>query len=206
MNVLRDSSEGWRHCHAVVRPALRLAPSTYLQDLQDRLAADGVQVAVIRRDTATLFDWVVRLLARQGIGNHAAEVFLARHGGPTFAKIAELMETNALCPRLCCHWTFAGCHYRRSTGSCSTPHHRVGCPVTLIPARKGARRRGGHRPLAVHSRRLRRRPCRVDRQSPCRRGCRQRRVGAVSRHARGATGATDQHRRHRVEGLVDDPR
>ena len=41
-------------------------------------------------------------------------------------------------PRLRCWWSFEGCGYRRSTGSCNTPHHRLGCPITLIPARKGA--------------------------------------------------------------------
>ena len=42
------------------------------------------------------------------------------------------------CPRLRNYWTYASCGYRRSTGTCNTLHHLVGCPVAEIPARKGA--------------------------------------------------------------------
>ena len=134
-NALPDVFHG---CIRKVRPALLLAPGDYLGDVCQRLDETGVRQAVHDRDSGKLFDWIIRSLARQGISNHAAEVFLTRNGSPAFAEITNLVTSDARCPRLRCYWTFAGCGYRRSTGTCNTPHHRIGCPVTLIPARKGA--------------------------------------------------------------------
>ena len=99
------------------------------------LAPSGV---FLGRPTANgPFTWIVRLLARQGISNRAAEVFLDRRGSPTFAEIADLMDEGR-CSRLLSYWSFADCGYRRNSGTCGTPHNQPGCPVTVIPARKGA--------------------------------------------------------------------
>ena len=130
--------DAWERCIEVLRPALVLAPRSYLGELRERLADAGVIAAVASRDTPVIFDWIVRLLARQGISNHAAEVFLERNGSPTFLDIADHMSKDARCSRLRCHWSFESCGYRRLTSSCRTPHQQVGCPVTVIPARKGA--------------------------------------------------------------------
>lgn len=133
-----ESREAWRHCLAVVRPALLLAPQSYLRNVCDRLSADGIQAAVARHDTPVIFDWIVRLLARQGISNSAAEAFLERNGSPTSADIEERMAHSAFCPRLRSYWQFESCAFRRSAATCNSPHHLVDCPVATIPARKGA--------------------------------------------------------------------
>ena len=138
MIELSELPEAWLRCMEAIRPALVLAPRSYLGNVKERLAEAGVIAAVASRDTPVIFDWIVRLLARQGISNHAAEVFLERNGSPTFLDIADHMSKDARCSRLRCHWSFEGCGYRHSTGFCSTPHHQLGCPVTVIPARKGA--------------------------------------------------------------------
>lgn len=91
MIELNELPEAWRHCLQVVRPALLLAPPTYLQDLQDCLAADGIQAAVDRQDSAAAYNWIVRLLARQGISNAAAEAFAEQNGSPTWEDISERM-------------------------------------------------------------------------------------------------------------------
>lgn len=137
MALSKASAEEIEKCIRVLRPALLLAPRKYLDDLRQRLADEGTASAVRRRDSAALFDWIVRLLARQGISNQAAEAFLARKGSPTLEQIAGLMSSEARCPRLQSYWHFEDCGYRRSTGTCNTPHHLVGCPVAAIPARKG---------------------------------------------------------------------
>ena len=98
----------------------------------------GIQAAVARHDTPVLFDWIVRLLARQGISNAAAEGYVERHGSPTSADIDQRMAGSAFCARLRSYWHFAACGFRRSTARCNTPHHLVDCPVATIPARKGA--------------------------------------------------------------------
>ena len=131
-------ADAWQHALGVTRPALLLAPVTFLGDIQDRLGTAGVSAAVAARDPAPLFDWVVSLIARQGISNHAAEVFANRHGSPAWVEVITRMAGDARCARLRSRWHFEDCGYRRSTTTCSTPHHLLTCPVAEIPARKGA--------------------------------------------------------------------
>lgn len=130
------SPDALRYCLAVIRPALLLAPSNFLHDVRDRLTAAGITAAVAARNTPLLFDWLVTLLARQGISNHAAELYVARRGSPRWADLAGGVA-GAHCPRLRSWWSFAGCGYRRDARSCAIPHHVTGCPVPALPARKG---------------------------------------------------------------------
>ena len=60
------------------------------------------------------------------------------HGSPTHADIGRLLMDHARCPRLRSYWSFVGCGYRRTTGTCGSPHHQIGCPVTVLPSRKGS--------------------------------------------------------------------
>lgn len=138
MPLSTESPDAWSKCLAVVRPVLLLAPTNFLSDISDRLAADGIQAAVDRHDTPVLFDWIVRLLARQGISNTAAESFIETHGSPHWLDVARTMSVAARCPRLRSHWHFADCGFRRSSQTCNTPHHQLGCPVPALPARKGS--------------------------------------------------------------------
>ena len=133
-----DSPEARLHCLAVIRPALLLAPANYLGDVRERLDAYGIQDAVASHDTAVLFDWFVELLARQGVSNHAAEVFIARNGSSRWSDFTRRLARRERCPRLTSYWSFSDCGFRRSSQTCNTPHHRVGCTVPTIPARKGA--------------------------------------------------------------------
>ena len=126
------------HCLNVVRPAMLLAPANFLGEVRDRLTEAGVMAAVTAHDTAVIYNWLVRLLARQGISNRAAEVYATHRGSPTYASIERHVRQSARCPRLRGYWTYADCGYRRSTGTCNTPHHLVGCLVPTLPARKGA--------------------------------------------------------------------
>ena len=47
--------QAWKHLRAVTRPALTLAPSTYLDEIRANVAADGIPDAVARHDTPWLF-------------------------------------------------------------------------------------------------------------------------------------------------------
>jgi hypothetical protein len=138
MTWSRISPEAWKRCHDVMRPALLLAPTTFLQDVQTRLDASGVRTAIALGQTSGVYNWIVRMLARQGIANAAAEGFVRRAGSPTWLDVSERLAKSSSCPRLRSYWSFADCGYRRAAGTCNTPRHINGCPVTAIPARKGA--------------------------------------------------------------------
>ena len=132
------SQEAWNHCLQVVRPALLLAPTRYLEDIRVRLSADGIQQAVARHDTATIFDWIIQLINRQGISNSAAIAFAASHGGARWQDVHAALADRPFCPKLKSWWHFEDCGYRKEAGSCSRADLLPLCPLPRVPARKGA--------------------------------------------------------------------
>ena len=132
-----ESPAAWAHCLAVVRPALLLAPRTYLQDVVERLAAEGIQAAVALRDTATLFGWIVRLIDRQGISNAAAIGFAERHGSARWQDVDAALAHAPRCPKLRSYWHFHDCGYRKGARTCARPEQLEGCVLPRLPARKG---------------------------------------------------------------------
>ena len=127
----------WAHVVAVIRPALLLASASFLDDIASRLREAGIQDAITRRDTAPVFDWLISLIALQGISDAVAFGYDAKHGGISYADIGAALARGPSCPRLPCYWAFADCGYRKSSGQCAEPGHRRHCPLPRHPLRKG---------------------------------------------------------------------
>ena len=134
----RISQEAWDHCLRVVRPVLLLAPTTYLDDIRGRLTADGVQDAVTLHDTARIFDWIVKLIDRQGISNSAAISFAASHGSACWDNVHNALAHRPCCSKLKSWWHFEECGYRKQARSCARTDLLPMCPLPRVPARKGA--------------------------------------------------------------------
>ena len=132
------SSAAMRHLLAVTRPALLLAPRDFLTDIEDRLAAAGLQAAVAARDSEPIYDWLITRIALQGISDRAALTFARRFGEVTWRAIANDFATAPSCPKLGSYWAFADCGYRKDRFSCAEPEHLPRCPLPLHPLRKGA--------------------------------------------------------------------
>ena len=201
-----ESPAAWERCLAIVRPALLLAPRSYLKDVHDRLAADGIQAAVARHDTPVLFNWIVRLSARQGISNAAAIGFAERHGSARWHDVEAAFALPPRCSKLRSHWHFTDCGYRKSAWTCARPSLLEACALPRLPARKGGLNQAAFSLVLFIRDVLRRQSCRLDRRSPCdwrsRAGC----THTWRNDARSATGATYEHSRHRSEGLEHDSR
>ena len=133
-----DDPDDWRHVLAVTRPAVLLASPRFVDEIAERLREAGIEEAVARRDSAPIFDWLVGLLALQGISDAAAFAYDAEHGGVTFAEIAAALDARPSCPRLQSYWGFADCGYRKGSGQCAEPRHRRRCPLPRHPLRKGS--------------------------------------------------------------------
>lgn len=127
----------WTHFVATSEAALAAASSTYLRDIQDSLAADGVLSAVARRDTAAIFDWLIGVSQFQGISDRNAAAFTARNGLAGWADIEAALRSSPSCPRLRSYWNYAGCRYLKASYACSEPGHINYCPVPEHPSRKG---------------------------------------------------------------------
>lgn len=136
--MISGTPSAWRHALAVTRPALDLAEPDFLDEIAARLRDAGVVDAVARRDPAPVYDWLMTLVALQGISDQVAFSFDAAHGGIAHAEVAAALAASPSCPRLRCYWSFAGCGYRKGSGRCAEPHHRRRCPLPRHPLRKGA--------------------------------------------------------------------
>lgn len=134
---MRRHGANWEHAIAVTRPALLLAPADFLDEIADRLRAAGVQDAVANREAAPLFDWLMGLVALQGVSDAVAFDYDARHGGVAWGAIAAGLAAGPSCPRLAHYWAFEGCGYRKGARVCGSPHLLEGCPLPAHDLRKG---------------------------------------------------------------------
>ena len=123
---------------ATVRPALLLAPPTYLRDIRSRIKGEGIRVAVARHETGALYNWIIRLLDRQGISNAAAISFAEQHGGARWVDVECALAERPICSKLLSFWDFADCGYRKEAGSCANLDLLLLCPLPTVLARKGA--------------------------------------------------------------------
>src|SRR4051812_40838632 len=118
-----DSDTDWRFVVAVVRPALILAPASFVDDIRRNLIAEALRVAVMQRDTPAIFDWLVRLISFQGISDTIAAGYDAQHGGVTFREVDVALGRGPTCPRLRSYWHFEGCGYRKGADTCGERRH-----------------------------------------------------------------------------------
>ncbi|WP_424363147.1 hypothetical protein [Methylocystis parvus] len=82
----------WQFVLCVTRPALRLAPRSYLDEIAAGLRGAGVQAAAKLRDSKAIFDWLAALISLQGINDAVALNYDARNGGVRFAEIADSLK------------------------------------------------------------------------------------------------------------------
>lgn len=129
---------GLEHLRRVAHPALVLAPTGFVDDIAVRLAHAGIQDAVARRDSAPVFDWLMTLVALQGISDEVAFGWDERHGGVQWAQIDTELRAYPSCPRLRSYWHFEDCGYRKRLGTCAEPKHLPQCPLPHLNLRKGS--------------------------------------------------------------------
>ena len=128
----------WNHLSRVTKPALVLAPTSFLDDLRGDLATRGVQDAVARRDPAPIFDWLQSLVQLQGVSDAIAFAYTEQHGYARWAEIDAGLQRRTSCPKLRSYWHFDGCGYSKAASSCAEPEHLPRCPLPSHPLRKGS--------------------------------------------------------------------
>jgi hypothetical protein len=105
--------------------------------LIDEICADDVCVAIERRDTAAMFDWLASGLSFQGVSDEVAFNYMERHGRPTWGDIDNKFRRGATCPKLTSYWHFHGCRYDKTSGTCAEPDHIDRCPLPTHRLRNG---------------------------------------------------------------------
>ena len=134
---MKLKNKPWEHFERVVRPALALASSNFLDDTAASLARAGIQEAVKRQDSEPIFDWLMILFQLQGISDAIAFAYAKKHGTIRWCDIASDLQSLPVCGRLKSYWHFHECGYEKSTRTCSEPSLLEHCPLPCFPMRKG---------------------------------------------------------------------
>ena len=115
---------------------LQLAQADFIAEIGRTLGEAGIVKAVIRHDSPTIFDWIVRLFPMQGISDAAAISFQREHGGITWADVEMGLAHRDLCPSLRSWWHFT-CGYQKAARTCAMPDHLETCALPQHDLRKG---------------------------------------------------------------------
>ena len=90
-----------RHARSIVRRVCDIAGQvTWIDDLRYAAIDISLVAAVANRDTAAIFDWLIRELSHQGISDAVADGYMDRHGNVTWAEIEASLSTNPRCDKL----------------------------------------------------------------------------------------------------------
>jgi hypothetical protein len=135
---IRNRQTAIDHAVRVIYRVCCLAGSANLiEKIRADLKADGVRVAMRKRDSAAVFDWLIAALSYQGISDRIASEYMEQHGYVRWTEINEKLAQGASCPKLKCYWHFHGCRYTKLGRSCAEPDHISRCPLPTHNLRNG---------------------------------------------------------------------
>jgi hypothetical protein len=110
---------------------------TFLDDIRDGMEKGGIPAAVAQRHTPEIFNWIVDVVAFQGVSDAVARGYIQQHGNVTWSAIADGLETSPSCPLLLTYWHFDGCRYTKHNNSCSESAHIKTCSLPRHILRNG---------------------------------------------------------------------
>jgi hypothetical protein len=123
---------------AVLKPALALAPRTFISEISADLSVHGIPSAVRHRDTKPIYNWLIFLSQLQDISDQIASSYAERHGLVRWSDVIAELACSPSCRLLRSYWDFSGCGYSKSARTCSQPSHFTNCPLPTHPLRKGS--------------------------------------------------------------------
>ena len=127
-----------RQATDLVRQVCDLAGARDLiANLRGDLDAQGILGALEAHDTPTIYNWMVRNIAYQGISDYVAHDFMDRHGSVTWSQIEQSLGDEPTCPKLGSYWRFHRCGYDKTRRTCKQPDHFLACPLPAHPLRNG---------------------------------------------------------------------
>ncbi len=132
---MTPSDSAYHHARDLIHAVCCVAGSTCLFD-QLGHTQGSLTRAIQQQNTPSLFDNLLHAFNFQGIADDIASSYIERHGLPTWAEI-EIGLEDAACPKLNSYWSFSGCGYRKSAGTCNRPKHFSRCPLPQHQLRNG---------------------------------------------------------------------
>jgi hypothetical protein len=110
---------------------------TFLEDIRTETRRAGIDKAVTRRDTPTIFDWLLAAFSYQGVSDQVARTYMRRNGRATWSSLSAAFDAQPACARLRSYWHYEGCRYDKGSFSCASPDHIADCLVPRPRLRNG---------------------------------------------------------------------
>ena len=110
---------------------------TFLDDIRAELKKAGIQTAVAKYDTPTIFDWLLEAFSYQGVSDQVARNYMREHGNASWSEITASLKGSPPCPLLQSHWHFEGRRYDKNSFTCSPPERIGRCPLPRQRLRNG---------------------------------------------------------------------
>jgi hypothetical protein len=76
-------------------------------------------------------------LSYQGVSDRVASGYMDQHGRVSWDDIDRGLANKPTCPKLQSYWNFHGCHYHKTSRTCSEPDHIDHCPLPTHDLRNG---------------------------------------------------------------------
>jgi hypothetical protein len=108
-----------------------------LDDIGNDLRREQILDAVARRDTPSIFNWLLTTFSYQGISDQVARNYIRENGNASWGQIADALRGGSPCPLLRSHWEFDGCRFDKTSFTCSEPDLISDCPLPRHRLRNG---------------------------------------------------------------------
>lgn len=108
----------------------------WITNARAEFIGNGVAAAVAAHDDGPLYDWLIAVFTFQGISDSVARSYWASGGGVTYAEVTAGLGTGR-CAKLSSFWSFEGCAFRKSAGSCGNSKALSRCPLPRHDLRNG---------------------------------------------------------------------
>ena len=100
--------------------------------------------AIQEHDTGYLFAQLMEAFSLQGISDHAAYVYMEKHGRLTWRDLERSTARKTECSKLRSYWTYTECGYRKGSNTCAKPEILSVCPVPTHDLRNGRLNQTGY--------------------------------------------------------------
>jgi hypothetical protein len=125
------------HAVALVDAVCCLAGDDSLVGNRKKDEINQLRRAIDVHDTPYLFDQLMVIFSLQGISDHAAYVYMERHGRVTWRDFERATTSPPRCTKLHCYWTFNDCGYQKGARTCADLKILPMCPLPEHDLRNG---------------------------------------------------------------------
>jgi hypothetical protein len=134
----------FEHAKRLMEAVCLIAGAEDLIGNQTSVEVVQLRRAIEQHDTESLFEQLLIAFSLQGISDHAAYVFMEKHGRLTWRDVQRGTTRTPVCSKLRSYWEFHDCRYRKDAQTCALPDSLPQCPLPKHHLRNGRLNQSGY--------------------------------------------------------------